>query len=43
MQKTPVMPSAEDYAALQTRATEDMLAKMNVDISDTADLGCLAN
>lgn len=41
--ENPVMPSAEDYAALQTRATEDMLAKMNVDISDTADLGCLAN
>lgn len=41
--QNPVMPSPEDYAALQTRATEDMLKKMNVDITDTADLGCLAN
>lgn len=41
--QNPVMPSPEDYAALQTRATEDMLKKMNVDISNTADLGCLSN
>lgn len=41
--QNPVMPSPEDYAALQTRATEDMLKKMNIDITNTADLGCLAN
>ncbi|MGP9666566.1 hypothetical protein [Psychrobacter sp. AOP31-A1-22] len=41
--QNPTMPSPEDYAALQTRATEDMLKKMNVDITNTADLGCLTN
>lgn len=40
---TTGMPSAEQYAQMQTAATKDVLRQMNVDLDATADLGCLSN
>lgn len=39
--EAPRLPTAEEYAAMQNAATDEILSKMNIDINDTADLGCL--
>lgn len=39
---TTGMPSAEQYAQMQTAATKDILKNMNVDLDASADLGCLS-